>query len=109
MIFFLSSVILFSACHSLINDDAKQATLLYCGCASKSKIVDADSLYRYCNEVVAQKYRLFRIYIETRDKDINKLYPKKTVDSVNMFMDLFRRYDTCSSKYGVKKHYKSDM
>lgn len=93
-IIFLSITII-TLCCSCINkprtDDANEAGKEYCECMSHNKNLTRDSASKFCMEKVAEKHRLLKIYLDTRDTIVTNLYDKKTVDEVSVFIASFSK------------------
>lgn len=81
----LISVILVTAC-AFKDNKPKKAAKEFCNCLFENKRLGKYSTLEYCNKLISNKYTVYRIYQETRDKNINDMYDKKTVKKVLDFI-----------------------
>ena len=104
IIFILAAYIFFlliiSCSAESIESEAKLAGLEFCSCFNKNKQNLQKDASRFCNIQVANKYRLLKIYFETRDIIESEIYNKKTMDSVYNFQNVYWKIiDSCENSY----------
>lgn len=100
----ISSILLLS----LINCNAsKQSSIIaakdFCNCLNGNKDLGRDSALSYCHSLLENKYRMFKIYMNTRDTFIHSIYSQKTIDSVQDFIAQFaKEVDACNPPFWFK-------
>ncbi len=86
-IVFLIHILFFYVTSCVPNESNPQkAAKEFCDCLVDKKNLGKNSALEYCNKLISTKYELYRIYHETRDKNINELYDKKMVKYVLNFI-----------------------
>jgi hypothetical protein len=76
----------------------------FCNCLKTNQPLGRDSALNYCHSIVINKYRLYKIYLDTRDTFISSLYSEKTIDSVQNFVAQFAKVvDSCDPPFWLKK------
>lgn len=72
----------------------------FCDCLRNNQGSGRDSALNYCHTLLANKYRMVKIYLNTRDTFINEFYSKKTIDSVQYFIARFAKaVDDCNPPF----------
>jgi hypothetical protein len=97
-------VLLIGCGNNNINNSGKSAGIEYCNCLKRNQKLGQDSARSLCRTIVMEKYRLYKMYVESRDTFASDLYFKSTIDSmVGFAADFANAVDSCHPPYWFKE------
>lgn len=100
LVAYICLLFLMSCSAESIESKAKLAGLEFCSCLNRNKKNLQKGASRFCNIQIANKYRLLKIYFETRDVIESDIYNKKTMDSVYIFQNVYWKViDSCENRF----------